>query len=150
MWPALKPSDRASIVGAIDPVSTVVHCHQRLDRRGASSTPSSPSSASALLGASATVDAKLQQATDSSGTGVKDISGKAITQFTKVGTDDAKQTLINLKQDDLDVANSFNYFRLSITGGTAASLVTGYVLGMDPRYGPATDFDATTVDEVVG
>jgi hypothetical protein len=30
-----------------------------------------------VLGASATVDAKLQQATDSSGTGVKDITGKA-------------------------------------------------------------------------
>jgi hypothetical protein len=149
MWPALKPSDRASIVGAIDPVST-------------SSTVTSGWIDAAkfnnfiaivgvgVLGASATVDAKLQQATDSSGTGAKDITGKAITQFTKAGTDDAKQTLINLKQDDLDVANSFNYFRLSITDGTAASLVTGYVLGFDPRYGPATDFDATTVDEVVG
>jgi hypothetical protein len=36
-----------------------------------------------VLGASATVDAKLQQATDNSGTGVKDVTGKAITQLVK-------------------------------------------------------------------
>jgi hypothetical protein len=40
-----------------------------------------------VLGAAATVDAKLQQATDTSGTGAKDISGKAITQLVKASND---------------------------------------------------------------
>jgi hypothetical protein len=84
-----------------------------------------------VLGSSATVDAKLQQATDSSGTGVKDISGKAITQFTKVGTDDAKQTLINLKQDDLDVSQQLQLLPACRSlAATAASLVTGYGAGL--------------------
>jgi hypothetical protein len=149
MNPNLKPSQRAGIVGVIDPQS--------------SSTAKTSGWIDAakfnnflaiiqvgVLGASATVDAKIQQATDSSGTGAKDITGKSITQLTKAGTDDSKQVEINLKQDDLDVANSFNYFQLSVTPATAASLISAVVLGFDARYGPASDFDATTVDEIVG
>jgi hypothetical protein len=104
-----------------------------------------------VLGASATVDAKLQQATDNSGTGVKDVTGKAITQFLKATPDDGKQALINLKQEDLDFANGFKWFRLSITPATAACLIAGAVLGMDPRYGAASDAAnaATTQAQVV-
>ena len=36
-----------------------------------------------VLGAAATLDAKLQQATDAAGTGAKDITGKAIVQIVK-------------------------------------------------------------------
>lgn len=99
------------------------------------------------LGASATVDAKLEQATDSSGTSAKDITGKAITQLTKAGTDDNKQVLINLRPEELDIAHSFTHFRLSITVGTAACLIQADVFGLGARYQPATQ--ATTVDEVV-
>lgn len=99
------------------------------------------------LGSSATLDAKLEQATDSSGTGAKDISGKAITQLTQAGTDSDKQAIINCRSEELDVANGFDYVRLSITVGTAPSDGAGLVLGHYPRYAPATD--ATTVDEVV-
>jgi hypothetical protein len=58
--------------------------------------------------------------------------------------------LINLKQEDLDFSNGFNFFRLTITPATAASLIDGVVLGLDPRYDFASDNDATTVDEIVG
>ena len=37
-----------------------------------------------ILGASATLDAKVEQATDGAGAGAKDITGKAITQLTKL------------------------------------------------------------------
>jgi hypothetical protein len=149
MQPSLKPSQRVSIVGAIDPQSastaktsawidaTTFHNYLAAITVGA-------------LGASATVDAKIQQATDASGTGAKDVTGKAITQLTKAGTDDNKQVLINLKQEDLDINGAFKFFQLSITPATAASLIQAVVLGVDPRYGAATDNDATTVDEVVG
>lgn len=102
------------------------------------------------LGASATLDGKLEQATDSSGTSAKDVTGKAITQLTQAGTDSNKQALINVDPtQDLDISNDFNYFRLSITVGTAASDAGGMVFGVDARNGVASDNDATTVDEIV-
>lgn len=101
------------------------------------------------LGASATVDAKLEQASDSSGTGAKDITGKAITQLTQAGTDSDKQAIINVKPSELDVTNSFTHFRLSVTVATATSDAGGLVIGLSPVYGPASDYDASTVDEIV-
>jgi len=80
-----------------------------------------------VLGASATVDAKLQQAVDSSGTSAKDITNKAITQIVKASGDN-KQALINLADDELDSSNGFRFVQLSITVGTAASLISGHVL----------------------
>lgn len=101
-----------------------------------------------VLGASATVDAKLQQASDSSGTGAKDISGKAITQLVKASNDN-NQALINLDASDLDNANSFTYFRLSVTVGTATSVVGGAVYGVNSRFEPASDFNNASVVQVV-
>lgn len=101
------------------------------------------------LGSSATVDAKLEQATSSGGAGAKDITGKAITQLTKAGTDDNKQSLINLRADELDVNEGFRYARLSITVGTAACDAGGLILGMHCRYGSASDNDLTSVDQIV-
>lgn len=102
------------------------------------------------LGASATLDAKLEQATDAAGTGAKDVTSKAITQLTQAGTDSNKQALINLDpQKDLDRDNGFDYFRLSMTVGTAASDAGGVVLGYAARQGVASDTDVSTVDEIV-
>ena len=145
---AFKPSQRAALIGVIDPKSS----------NAAQSTGWVKSTAFfnflavvlvGVLGASATVDAKLEQATDNAGTGAKDVVGKAITQLTKAGTDDSKQVEINLTQTDLDFANGFKYFRLTITPATAASLICGAIFGFDPRYGVASDSDAATVDEIV-
>lgn len=101
------------------------------------------------LGTSATLDAKLEQASDSSGTGAKDITDKAITQLTQAGSDSNKQAVINLKPAEMDMDNDFTHFRLSMTVGTAASDAGAVVLGMDPLYGPASDTDVSTVDEIV-
>jgi hypothetical protein len=104
---------------------------------------------SGVLGASATLDAKLQQATDGTGTGVKDVTGKSITQFVKA-SNDGNQALIDCSADDLDVANSFNFLRLTVTVGTAASLSSAVLLGMSPRFAPASDFNPVTVVQVAG
>ena len=100
------------------------------------------------LGTSATVDAKFEQATDASGTGAKDVTGSAITQLTEAGTDSDKQAVINLSQESLDIANSFTHVRLSVTVAVATSDIGAVVLGLSPSYGPASDTDATTVDEI--
>ena len=88
------------------------------------------------FGASATVDAKLQQATDGTGTGVKDITGKAITQLVAAGGNN-RQVEINCRSDELDVTNSFEFVRLSLTVGTAATLTSAVLFGGHPRYSDA-------------
>jgi hypothetical protein len=101
------------------------------------------------MASTSTVNAKIQQATSAAGAGAKDLTGAAITQLTQAGTDADKQALISFGAGDLDVANYFTHFRLSMTVATAASDAAGLVLGGDPRLGPASDYDAASVDEVV-
>lgn len=101
------------------------------------------------FGASATVDAKLQQATDNSGTGVKDITGKAITQLLAAGGNN-RQAIINMKEADLDTEGGFRFVRLSITVGTAASLVSAALLGGVPRFSPANTYNQAGVAQIVG
>ena len=90
------------------------------------------------FGASATVDAKLQQATDSGGTGAKDITGKSITQLLAAGGNN-RQAVINAKEADLDTEGGFRYVRLSVTVATAATLVSAQLFGAIPRFMPATN-----------
>lgn len=101
------------------------------------------------LGSSATVDAKIQQATDSSGTGAKDITGKAITQLTAAN----QQVGINLSADDFDAANSFNYFQVSITVAVAASVTFGAILATTKQGSPdsyTTSLNAASLVQIVG
>lgn len=147
MNPLLKPSDQVTLLAKLDPVS-----------QAAATVTTGWVKASAfyqllfellvgVLGASATVDAKVEQATSSGGAGVKDVTGSAITQLTKAGTDDSKVVCINLDPNKLDVAGGFHYVRLSVTVGTAASLIAATVKGMNPRHGVAAHIAA--MDEVV-
>jgi hypothetical protein len=102
------------------------------------------------LGTNATLNAKLQQASDGSGTGAKDITGKAITQFTQAGTDySGKTAVISLDPSELDATNGFTHFRLSFTVATAASLVSASVYGIGALYTPAEDYGASDVVQYV-
>lgn len=102
------------------------------------------------LGSSATLDAKLQQAKDSSGTDNKDISGKAITQLTQAGTDESdKQAVINCRAEELDTENGFTHVALVMTVGTATSDAGALIMGHNPRHAPASDHDLASVAEIV-
>jgi hypothetical protein len=103
------------------------------------------------LGSSATMDAKLQQAQDSSGTGAKDVTGKAITQWLQATADKSnKQALIGCRVADLDTANNFTHVRLTVTVATAASLSSAALLGVgNRRGGAATNLNAASVAQVV-
>ncbi len=145
-----RPSDRAAVVGAIDPDANAA---------GTLATGWIDMSKFSMLlavimagdlGAGATVDAKFRQAKDAAGTGAKDIVGKAITQLTQAGTDKSnKQSLINLTGDELDVNGGFAFVSLSFTTAVATSDGGAVVLGFDPRYGAASDNDAASVTEIV-
>jgi len=147
MNPNILPSNNAVLAGIIDPdayaASTVTSGWVSLVTYEAIQAIVM----AGTLGSSATLDAKLEQASDSGGTGAKDITGKSITQLTQAGTDSDKQAIINCRSDELDVANGFTHVRLSMTIGTATSDAGGLILGHYARYQPATDL--ASVDEVV-
>jgi hypothetical protein len=132
-----KPNNRACVVGIINPQSSSVALSTGWIDASQFENFLSTVIAGAL-GSSATVDAKLQQATDNGGTGIKDVAGKAITQLTKAGSNDNSQVVLNLRPDELDFVNGFQFFRLTITPGTAASLLCGMVQGLDAHYDPPT------------
>ena len=94
------------------------------------------------LGASGTVDAKIEQAQDSSSTGAKDVAGKAITQIVASN----KTAAIDINQNDIDVTNGFTHIRLTITVGTAACDTAATVIGAYARYEKP---DNNQADEVV-
>lgn len=103
-----------------------------------------------VMASSSTVDAKLQQATDNSGTGAKDVSGTSITQLTEAGTDDNKVVVINADSAEFDTNNDFEFCRLLITPATAASLISGVLIGGGGlRYSNTADIDHSSVDEIV-
>ena len=94
------------------------------------------------LGTSGTVDAKIEQAQDSSGTGAKDVTGKAITQIAAAN----KTAALDINQNDINVTNGFTHIRLTITVGTAACDTAATVIGAYARYEKPANNQA---DEVV-
>lgn len=148
MFPNTKGSEQLSILATIDPASRAAGTVTSAWVPVANFHAFLAVIETGVLGASATLDAKIQQAQDNAGTGAKDVSGKAILQIVKA-TGDNVQALINLKPEDLDNANGFAYLRLSLTIGVAASIVAGKVIGMNPRYASAELFNQAAVVQVI-
>jgi hypothetical protein len=148
MWhPALRPSDRFSLLAVIDPDA---YTAQTLTT-GWIDVSTYGSILAAIfngdLGPNATVDAKIRQATSAAGAGAKDVTGAAITQFTEAGTDSNKQAFINLATEDLDTNNGFYFVQLSVTIATATSDFFACLLGFDRNFGAE---HVASVDEAVG
>ena len=148
MFPNAKASELLTILATIDPVSQAAgtvttgwlnvanhHALVAIIQTGA-------------LGTSATLDAKFQQAMDSSGTSAKDITGKALTQIVKA-TGDNKQALINVKPEDLDTVNGFGFVRVTVTVGAAASVTSAQLIGVNPRFAPADAANQAAVVQVI-
>lgn len=148
MYQTIKFSDRTGILATLDPASVAASTVLTAYVPVAKWHTIAAILQTGVLGASATVDAKLRQAQDAAGTGVKDITGKSITQLVKASHDN-KQVVLECKADDLDTANGFTHVALSVTVGTAASLLSAALMGTNPRYAPATDFDSANVVQVV-
>ena len=150
MLPNFKPSEQIAVLDTINPVS-----------QAAGSVTTGWVSAQnthkllavvqvGVFGASATVDANIQQAQDNAGTGAKAFAiPKAITQQLAAGGNN-KQVLINVAGSDFDVENSFYFVRLTITVGTAASLVSGALFGFATRNAPGSDLNNASVAQIVG
>ena len=101
------------------------------------------------LATGATVDAKLQQAQDASGTGAKDVAGKAISQLTQASNGANRQALINLRPEELDVNNGFAFVRLVVTVAAAAANTSAQLLGVNPRLASAETANQAAVAQIV-
>lgn len=145
--PNLKPSDIAPLVGVIDPDAYAANTYTTAWVHMGNFEAIMAVIYCGTMVTNAVLSAKLEQATDSGGTGAKDITGKAITNLTEAGTDSDKQAIINCRSDELDVANGFDYARLSVTLATAGADMGAAVYGFYARYAPAADL--STVDEIV-
>jgi hypothetical protein len=99
------------------------------------------------LGASATLDFKLQGCATANGD-YADIEGKAITQLTDAGTDSEKQALVEITSEEA-AALGYRYIKGVMTIGTAASDAAVVALAGDLAYYPAADYDLDSVDEIV-
>ena len=143
------PSERVAVGGVIDPDVTVA---STVDSDYIDMSKFNTAMAigfAGTLGSSATVGFSIVQASDSSGTGVKTITGKAATQLTQGGTDSDKQAVINVNANDLDFLNNFTFVALRVVVATATSDAGGVILGLDPVHGSAADNDVASVDEIV-
>jgi len=149
MFPNAKGSEQLSILATLDPgnqapgVATTgwvpLNTHHgllALVQTGA-------------LATGATVDAKLQQAQDASGTGAKDVAGKAISQLTQASNGANRQALINLRPEELDVNNGFAYVRLVVTVAAAAANISAQLLGVNPRLASAETANQAAVAQIV-
>lgn len=145
--PNLLASQKAVLAGVVDPDALTAATHDSGWIDMALFEQIQAIIAVGTLGTNATVDAKLQQATDAAGAGAKDIAGKAITQLTQAGADSDKQAIINCRSEELDVNNSFTHVRLRITVAVATSDGGAVVLGHAARYQVADDL--ASVAEVV-
>jgi hypothetical protein len=95
-----------------------------------------------------TVDFKLQEAKDSSGTGAQDLSGKAITQLNN--TNSNKQAVINVRAEELSVNSGYCFVRAVATvGNGTTSLINVVGIGLEPVQGPASANNLSSVAQVV-
>lgn len=104
-----------------------------------------------VISGGGTVNFKIQEANTSTGGGVQDITGKAITQIAQTGSPATggsnRQAFINLRSDEL--TEGYRWIRIVITTATAATVCAAQLYGSTPRHGPASDYDAGTVQEIV-
>lgn len=100
------------------------------------------------LGTNATVDFTVKGDTATGGSYTTTITGKAITQLTEAGTDSDKQAVVEVTAEEV-FAQGFRYIRGALVIGTATSDAGMIAIASEPRYFPASDYDASSVDEIV-
>ena len=127
MYPNITGSETLSILATIDPASRAAGTATTAWVSVGNFQAFLAVVETGVLRAAATLDAKIQQARDDTGTG------------------DNKQALINLRPENLDSNNGFAFLRLSLTVEVAASIVAGKLIGVHPRYATAEVFNQAAV-----
>lgn len=94
-----------------------------------------------------TINAKLQAATDNTGTSAADITGKAITQLT-AATGDNDQALIHIRADEVPAGKSHVALVVTVGDGTTGGYVSAIGLASRLRYSDPGN-DLASVVEIV-
>ena len=98
-----------------------------------------------VLGAGGTINASFQQAQDGAGTSAKAV-GVAIAPIIV----NNQCALLELDAQQLDVEGGFGFIQLTVAVGVAASQTSATLFGFNPRYAPASAYNAASVVQVVG
>lgn len=142
-------SEQLAVVATIDPASLTANTYltdaidMKLHRRVLFII------AVGALTTNNTTDFSVVGDTASGGSYATAITGKAITQLTKAGSDDDKQVLVEVTAEEV-AAQGLRYIKGSLVTATAAALGCVVALADSTRYGPASDYDLASVDEIVG
>ena len=142
-------SEQLAVVATIDPASLTANTYltdaidMKLHRRVLFII------AVGALTSSNTTDFSVVGDTASGGSYATTITGKTITQLTKAGSDDNKQVLVEVTAEEV-AAQGLRYIKGSLVTAAAAALGCVVALADSTRYGPASDYDLASVDEIVG
>lgn len=136
------PSEVCAVVATIDP-QTVANAEKTSDWVDMRTWEAAMFIALTGDMAAETIDFKLEQAQDASATGKKDLV--AATQLAAhASNNDNKQSILQCRAADLDIANGFYFARCRlITGNTTGGPAAAVGLGFNARYNVGTDL--TTV-----
>lgn len=93
-----------------------------------------------------TINAKLQAATDNTGTSAADITGKAITQL--AASDDNSQALIHIRADEVPAGKSHVALVVTVGDGTTGGYVSAIGLASRLRYSDPGNSLASVVEIV--
>ena len=100
------------------------------------------------LGAGASLNAGLEQASTAAGGGVKAIAGKTITTLLQVGGDGPDEAIcIELQTEELDVDGGFEFVRFYVTIAVADCTYSAALFGTCSRFKPVA---VTNWTEIVG
>ncbi len=139
------PSERIAVVGTVDP-QTVANIEQLTDAVDMSKFHSALFIL--LLGnmAAETIDFSVQESDAAGGTYT---NLKAATQLAAhASNNDNKQIVIAVRSDELGAGKRYLKGRI-ITGNTTGGPIAVVALGVDPRFGPASDDDLADVVQIV-
>lgn len=108
------------------------------------------------LGTACTVTGKFQQATTSGGS-AKDVTGRATSTYDQTTSPNPsnQQVKLDLLNEDLDMANDYRWAKFVMTAtdetspANATSDLAAVIIGVGPKHAPASDWDLTSVDEIV-
>lgn len=139
------PTDRVGILAVIDPDAYTAAVYTSAWVRARYFGRLKATVFAGDLGTSATLDFAVHSSASSNGASPTVVG--SITQLTQAGTDSNKQAIINVECDKL--TEGHEYVAIVMTVGTATSDAGAVLEGFDPRYAPASDIDASTVDEIV-
>jgi len=97
------------------------------------------------MGAGATLDVSLRQATTTTGTSAKAITSKSFTQLTQAGGDADSDCCMEFRTEELDVTNRFDCVGVRVVVAVAAVVISYRFYGMVPRFAPVGTTNWTEV-----